>query len=649
MTRFQSLGRLSRRAASQTVPWSGVTAGVDLGWLGGPGGVGEWDAWETQPSIRKVTSFIASNVASIPLHVYERAGDTDRPRVVDGPLAGLIGDPARVRGMSPMRFWERVILDGLLHDRWAVMVVPDDEPYLVRVPPRRFTLVTDELDRVQAVRVYADDGTSRDLDPAGFLLDVGYSSHSGQGTSPIQTLRSLLDEARESMAYRRQVMAQAARHSGIVLREQPWSSKAARDNFLESLRAFMGDGGRAGGAMLLDEGMKWEERAFKPTDLGDLEARRLTDVEVASAYHIAPEILGVRAGTYSNMATFRQTLYRDNLGPYIDAWEQAVAPLAEIIEPGRGLYIEANVAKKLRGSFEEQAQVLQSSTGAPWLTRNEARARQNLPAVEGGDELVTPLNVLVGGQASPRDSGSQNVDAAASSPPDPPKSAPRVLVKSADLEQGWTVKAEGVLRAHFERQGRSVLRALGAKSPAWWDGERWDRELAADLYALAATCVEQMGREATEALGFDPDEGWDQGRVLAYLRAVTKARAKWVNDATLRRIEAALAEGDADGAAKVFEDAKAQRAGAGAGAFIAAMAGFAVVEAGKQNAPGLTVKTWVTGRNPRPSHAAMNGVAVRSGEDFPNGMSWPGDPSGGVDEVAGCNCSVALSSGVGGA
>jgi hypothetical protein len=47
---------------------------------------------------------------------------------------------------------------------------------------------------------------------------------------------------------------------------------------------------------------------------------------------------------------------------------------------------------------------LQASTGAPWLTRNEARARANLPAVENGDELVTPLNVLVGGQASPLDS-----------------------------------------------------------------------------------------------------------------------------------------------------------------------------------------------------------------------------------------------------
>jgi hypothetical protein len=38
------------------------------------------------------------------------------------------------------------------------------------------------------------------------------------------------------------------------------------------------------------------------------------------------------------------------------------------------------------------------------MTRNEARATQNMPAVEGGDELIIPLNVLIGGQANPQDS-----------------------------------------------------------------------------------------------------------------------------------------------------------------------------------------------------------------------------------------------------
>jgi hypothetical protein len=47
---------------------------------------------------------------------------------------------------------------------------------------------------------------------------------------------------------------------------------------------------------------------------------------------------------------------------------------------------------------------MQTATGAPIMTRNEARQRMNLPHLPGADDLVVPLNVLVGGQASPTDS-----------------------------------------------------------------------------------------------------------------------------------------------------------------------------------------------------------------------------------------------------
>jgi hypothetical protein len=76
------------------------------------------------------------------------------------------------------------------------------------------------------------------------------------------------------------------------------------------------------------------------------------------------------------------------------------------------------LAAKLAGSFEEAATQLQTSVGAPFMSRNEARARLNLPHIEDGDGLVTPLNVVVGGQASPTDSAP------------PPKSLPRYVPES---------------------------------------------------------------------------------------------------------------------------------------------------------------------------------------------------------------------------
>ena len=72
------------------------------------------------------------------------------------------------------------------------------------------------------------------------------------------------------------------------------------------------------------------------------------------------------------------------------------------------------------------------------------------------------------------------------------------------------------------------------------------------------------------------------------------------------------------------------------------MGSFATVEASKQAAPGRCTKTWITGRNPRPTHLAMNGETTPAWTDFSNGLSWPGDPAMGPDESAGCNCTVSV-------
>jgi hypothetical protein len=74
------------------------------------------------------------------------------------------------------------------------------------------------------------------------------------------------------------------------------------------------------------------------------------------------------------------------------------------------------------------------------------------------------------------------------------------------------------------------------------------------------------------------------------------------------------------------------------------MASFAAVEAGEKLAGDVLRKTWrVTSTNPRTAHVRMNGETVPIGDKFSNGMNWPGDPRGGPDEVAGCECSVDLS------
>jgi len=584
--------------------------------------------WGQQPSVRKVVDFIARQIASTPLKVYRRVSDTDRQRVTDHPLARVLSRPAP--GLTPFRFAHSLIVDWLLFDRWCAAKVKTsdaDRPLtLTRLQAARVRFADDGLANVSGVWV---DGKLR-LDPAGCLLDHGYAPIEANGITPMQTLWAILAESREAVEYRRSVWRNAGRVPAVIQRpaDAPEWSDTARDRFLSGWRAYTRGGGSEGGTPILQDGMTLAAaEAFKPRDTADIEGRQLNDAEVASAYHIAPELVGAREGNYSNMAAFREALYGDALGPYYEPLQQVFnAMLVPDLDPTGELYVEFDIETKMRGSFATQAQVLSTSVGRPWMLAAEARARMNLPDL-GGDthDLVTPLNVLIGGQASPRDSGSQNTGKAA---------GPLTKARAADTYQ---VKAEQILTGFYERQAVEVLKAMGQKAASdWWDADRWDTELAGDLYQLAMLVSTEIGKRTAETLGFHADD-YDIARTEAFLHAVAESHAEAINQATLDQVNAALAaEAPVSG---VFDNAKAQRAIAGAATLITAYSAFATTEAARQLGGSTATKTWITGSNPRPSHAAMNGETVDIDARFSNGMDWPGD-LGDPDEVAGCNCDV---------
>ena len=147
---------------------------------------------------------------------------------------------------------------------------------------------------------------------------------------------------------------------------------------------------------------------FSASEQQWVEGAKLAFATVASAYHVNPTMVGLLDdANFSNVREFRRMLYGDTLGPEMASIEATVNTfaLAALGMDRDVMYAEFNISEKLQGSFEEQTQALQSAVGRPWMTADEARARLNLSAL-GGDaaQLVTPLNVLVGGQASPRDS-----------------------------------------------------------------------------------------------------------------------------------------------------------------------------------------------------------------------------------------------------
>lgn len=369
------------------------------------------DVWRTQPAVRKVVNFGCRNLASIPMHVYKMGEGNSRERDRTSRAAKLLRKPAPFT--TPYKFWHTIHVDNWLTDRWCFVVLDEDresgyEAMLFRIPPSRFTVQRGDFGEPIGIEVTGKNYQKFVIPPNMAVFDQGYSSGWGDPVSPLDALAETLNEAKESRSYRRDLLKNGARVDAVIERPKEaggWTD-TAWERFSKQFATYKVGGGQAGGVPILEDGMKLVKvEAFSPQTLETLEQRKMTDAEVSTFWHIPPELLGVREGTYSNLDAFRQMLYTISLGAPIVAWEQALdVMLLGQTDPGQDdLYIEAHVDAKLRGSWAEQTKLLTSAVGAPYMTRNEARARLNMKAIPGGDEMIVPLNVLVGGLANPSD------------------------------------------------------------------------------------------------------------------------------------------------------------------------------------------------------------------------------------------------------
>lgn len=601
-------------------------------------GISPQTVWAEQPSVRKVVDFAARAIASTPLKVYRRVSDTDRQRVTDHPLARILAQPSN--GMIPFRFWHAILVDWLLWDKFGALKSTRDDVArpleLKRVSPHRLRFSDDGFDTVTNIMI---DSTVK-IAPEAMLYGYGYSPFGLGGLTPMETLSAILQESTEAVAYRRSIWRNSARVPVVIQRPAtaPDWSPEAKSRFAAGWRSYASGGGSEGGSPILEDGMTLAKvDAFSPKDTQDIIGRQLTDAEVSSAFHIAPELVGARQGTYSNVEAFRQMLYRDALGPWFLPWEQTInTMLVPDFDTTGELYVEADVDAKLRGSFQEEAAVMSTAVGAPWLTRNEARARKNLPALEGGDDLVTPLNVITGGQASPADSGTQNLNRR--------NGLRRKAVDPPPADSVATPEQVAVFSDYFAEQAQAIRTALGRKDPDWWDGELWDGKLAAVMHKQALEVASQQAKSTLTELGFDP-ASYDQERTTKFLQAVAARNAANINAYTLTSVEAALDEPEPQAAvANLFDIATSSRSVQIAGVSVTAAQAFGAIESVRQVDEQNATKTWVTGPNPRESHSAMDGETVGINDSFSNGLDWPG-AGGDADEVAGCNCTVTVQAG----
>lgn len=403
-------------------PWARSTTGFatyDNGFV-------DYEAiYRSQPAVRTVISFIARNIAELGIHVFDRVSDTERQRLADHPLAQLLARPQPAPSkVTRYRLIDATVNDLGIYDQafWAKIRAGDSGRVgaLLRIPPNKIEPIGENWLVPDGYRIGGRSG--REVDADDVVHFYGFNPLDARvGLSKMETLRAILAEEISIDQYRSWYWQNAARIGGVIERplDAPEWSDPARKRFRQEWHALHTGTVNSGGTAILEDGMTWKPASFSAKDSQLVEGRKLSREEVAAVYHIPQHAVGILDhATFSNIVEQNRQLYTDAFGPTIQSMKEDLElQLLPDLDDRPTVYVQFNIAAKLRGSFEQKAAQIGAAVGGPWMTPNEGRAMDELPPVDGGD-VLNPSPTTPGAPAAAGDTGDDSTTRTPAPAPD---------------------------------------------------------------------------------------------------------------------------------------------------------------------------------------------------------------------------------------
>lgn len=386
--------------------------------------------YRSQPAVYTVVEFLAWQISQIGLKVYRREPDGEKVPLQDSPITEVLGEPAP--GLTYERFMHSTVADLCVFGNayWRKMT-NGGERIIVPLRPQSITLIGGNIIEATTYRVATGASGWVDL-PAEEV--VHFRRHNPDdarvGVSPLEPLRYIIQEEREASYERVNFWRQAARMN-VVLKHPTSLTDAAFARLRESWDDTY-TGRDAKKTAILEEGTDLKEVSFSPKDAEFIAGRKLALETVARAFNIPVSVLGLTdSATFASQREFHKALYQDTLGPWLKMLEGEIKRgIVRWFTDDRDVFVEFNIAEKLKGAFEEQADALRSWVGVPAMTVNEWRARYNLPRIEDErfDLPVMPQNTLYGGVGQP---GTEPMPGGPEGPETPEEAAASVILLKA--------------------------------------------------------------------------------------------------------------------------------------------------------------------------------------------------------------------------
>lgn len=206
------------------------------------------------------------------------------------------------------------------------------------------------------------------------------------GFSPIEMARQNIGTAQTAEEFSGSLFANGARVGGI-LEVQGKLDPAKRDEVQSSFDEKYAGAAKAGKTLIIDQGSKFVATSIPPNDAQYLELRSFESGVISSKiYGIPPWLIGdVEKQTSWGTGVEQMSIgfVTFTLNPQLKCLEDEIT--LKIL--GGDFYAKHNVSSLMRGDFAGRVAALVSLVQNGIFTANEARAKEDMNPLEGGDVL----------------------------------------------------------------------------------------------------------------------------------------------------------------------------------------------------------------------------------------------------------------------
>lgn len=346
-------------------------------------------AISTLPSVVRATQMIAADIARLPFHIVDSAG-----QLVDSPITQLMTRDAS-RWQSGYEFRRYITACALDSGNGLALIRRDSSGEVAELQPMPPASITSEI---------TENGIEYRM--ASTVLSSDQVLHLGCYPDPLQPgwFIGPMDSARAAFNL---AADQDAAHSALIRTGS--SGKVAishpgamSDQTVQAIRdAWQTMHATADGAsrpLILREGMRAEKISQETTGT-NLESRRFSVVEVARAFGVPPEMLYQNVGsTLSNQVETARAYVDGALNMWVCAWESEIT--RKLCRPGQHARLDVDVL--LRGNMKDAGAALSKLVLAGILSQNDARKRLGVPPILD-DSFDVPMVSMPGGMSGIQD------------------------------------------------------------------------------------------------------------------------------------------------------------------------------------------------------------------------------------------------------